>query len=220
MPRWVDLTGQKFGRLAIVSYVGINPKNNGSVWNVLCDCGTTKMVAGVSLRSGNTQSCGCLNRERVSARHTTHGATANKKANPEYQVWQAMIARCHNETDKAFKNYGARGITVCDQWRHSYATFIADMGSRPTPKHTIERKENNSGYSPENCVWDTRHNQSRNHRRNRMLTYAGRTQCLTDWAKELNLTVGAMNYRVRENWSEEMILNTPMAPRKGRRPTA
>ncbi len=203
MPRWVDLTNERFGRLRVTSYVGINPDNNGAVWNVICDCGTVKMIASKNLRSSRgTQSCGCLQRERVGDRARTHG----RSGSPEYRIWSAMIERCHNENNKHFKNYGGRGIIVCDRWRESFANFFADMGERPSTKLTIERKTNDGPYSPENCVWETRAKQSRNHRRNVSLTLCGRTQVITDWAKEIGISVQGLQSRIAHGWSEEDII--------------
>ena len=146
--------GDKYGRLLnIAAYVRCE---NGRWYHLMkCDCGTEKEVAGGELRKGAVKSCGCLRKEQK----FTHGMTKT----PEYWVWSAMRQRCENKNDANYKNYGGRGVSVCERW-HDFEIFIADMGKRPNKKSTIDRIDNDKGYSPENCVWTGRTNQSRNQR--------------------------------------------------------
>lgn len=119
-----------------------------------------------------------------------------------------MKERCGNPNSKNFKNYGAIGRTVCDRWQ-DYANFIADMGPRPTAKHTLERVDNNRGYSPDNCEWATRKQQMRNVSYNRNITFNGRTQCLSAWAEDTGLNVVLLWKRLNRGWSIERTLTEP-----------
>jgi len=140
----IDLTNERFGKWQALSYAG-----NGR-WNCVCECGSEKAVRGCHLVGGNSKSCGCS--------WTTHGM-ANSK---EYMVWDSMIRRCHNANHKAYSSYGARGITVCPEWR-SFSGFFADMGHQPKGL-TLERIDNSKGYAKDNCKWATITEQARNRR--------------------------------------------------------
>lgn len=119
-----------------------------------------------------------------------------------------MIERCESKTNKGYKNYGAVGRTVCERW-HRFEHFIADMGPRPTPKHTLERSDNDRGYSPDNCRWATHKEQMRNVSYNRNITFNGRTLCLSAWAEESGLNVLLLWKRLNRGWSVERTLTTP-----------
>lgn len=149
------LVGQKFGRLTVLTVIG-------NYTRCQCTCGTITLPRTYRLYSGHTQSCGCFGQSRA----YRHGDTSSvgPRRTPEYGVWENMRARCLRPQNKDYKHYGGRGIMVCDRWRHSYTNFLADMGRRPTAKHTIERKDNSKGYTPENCIWATMHAQHLNKR--------------------------------------------------------
>ena len=153
------LIGKKFGRLTVISQ--LPAKSDYKIrWHCICDCGGKKDTIGKSLLNGDTQSCGCLHKETMSKVKTTHGM----RHTSEYNIWSSMFLRCENRKNAGFKNYGGRGITVCERWR-TFENFFADMGPRPSKKHSIDRIDNDRGYSPENCRWTTQDVQARNSRK-------------------------------------------------------
>jgi hypothetical protein len=119
-----------------------------------------------------------------------------------------MLKRCYNKNSRTYHLYGGRGIDVCDEWRASFLNFLRDMGKRSGPKHSLERVKNNLGYSPDNCIWATKAAQTRNTRRNNLVTHLGVTRCLTDWAKGIGISANALKERI-EKWGVEKALITP-----------
>lgn len=164
MSKAVDLSNARFGRLVVVSRA--DNKSGHPAWNCLCDCGQLKVCLGINLKRGKSQSCGCLRSEITSSRSLKHGHSRGKeKTSREYATWCSMIGRCETETDTNYHNYGARGIKVCERWRKSFENFLADMGSRPTPTHSLDRKDVNGDYTHKNCRWATKEEQMRNRRK-------------------------------------------------------
>ena len=137
-----------------------------------------------------------------------------KMREPEYRCWANMIQRCENPKNKRFDQYGARGITVCERWRNSFESFLADMGKKPTAKHTIERKNNDGNYEPSNCVWATRSEQMRNTRRTHRLIVAGKTMCAVDLALLCGVTDGAVRYWIGRGKTGDEILSRYSATAK------
>ena len=158
----VDLTGQRFGRLLVTARAA---SRHGARFHCICDCGSQVVARASNLRGGYTRSCGCLKYEETSKRRRKHGHSVPETS--EYRTWKSLKGRCNNPNDKAFHNYGDRGITICDRWRNSFENFFADMGPRP-PNLSLERIDNDGNYEPGNCVWDTRRKQNRNQRRTKL----------------------------------------------------
>lgn len=120
-----------------------------------------------------------------------------------------MKSRCYNPRFPKYKDYGARGIVVCERWKNNFQNFLDDVGMPPTPKHTLERKDNEGHYEPDNVVWALPERQNRNRRSNVNLTFRGETMCIVDWAKRVGLDFSTLAYRVRRGWNVERALTTP-----------
>lgn len=201
-----DLTGQQFGRLTALGPIGQTPRTQIK-WECKCDCGNIVTVSSTHLRTGHTQSCGCLANELTAIRNTTHGQSRSKL----HWVWSAIVQRCTNPNCKGYKNYGGRGITIFSRWRESFEEFrdyITGLPSFGTLGYSLDRIDNDKGYEPGNVRWASRVIQSRNSRSNRMITHAGRTQCLQAWADELQMGRSALKMRFRRGWSVEKALTT------------
>lgn len=193
-----DLTGLRFGRLLVISE--LKPVTSGPIkWNCQCDCGNKKVILGASLRDGLTESCGCLQRELFAQRRTIHGQSIPHKQTSEYWAWQSMKRRCLNPKNRYYCNYGGRGIKVCDRWIHSFENFFADVGPKPSPKHTIDRKNNDGNYEPGNVRWATRLEQMANTRRSRMITHGGKTLSLSQWSRELGIPCSRLAFRLKRD---------------------
>ena len=182
------MIGQRFGRLLVLSEFDI-PKGVRR-YVCQCDCGNRSIVRGNSLRTGHTSSCGCAQRERAATSNITHGDTTGGKWSAEYTCWKAMLQRVRAKEGLAYKDYVQRGITVCERWQ-KFENFLADMGRRPSPKHSIDRRDNDGNYEPGNCRWATRVQQMHNQgmRRNNTSGHKGVRWCerLHKWVAQINL---------------------------------
>lgn len=178
----VDMTGKRYANVIALRLFGRNA-SRGCVWSFLCDCGKTFNATGSEVRYGRIKSCPeCSAKSRI-ALVTTHGL-ANHHL---YGVWCGMKSRCNNINHFAYQYYGARGISVCDRWIYSFENFLSDMGDRPTPEHTLERKDSNGNYEPSNCIWATPVVQANNKRNNRFITIDGKTMTIAQWSHESGL---------------------------------
>jgi hypothetical protein len=175
----IDISGQRFERLTVIRPIGTRYKKVH--WLCLCDCGRDTIVATGSLQSGHIRSCGCL---YVDSRSTTN-CTHRLSGTPEHRVWKGMITRCENQGRDFYPRYGGRGIKVCREWRESFPQFLADMGHRPSDRHTLERKDNDGDYEPSNCRWATMVEQGQNTSRTHRITFRGETLGANAWARRL-----------------------------------
>ena len=204
MSRLNDLTGMRFGQLLVLERAEdyIQPNGRRRVqYKCLCDCGCVKNIMGDSLKAGRSRSCGCGVIEANRKRQTKHGMRHTRL----YNVWCSMRGRCNNPNDAAYKDYGARGIKVCDEWNKDFMAFYdwaMSNGYNPNaPKGecTLDRRNNNLGYSPENCRWITMKEQCNNRRSNRNLTYNGETHNITEWADIYGINAATLKGRLWAN---------------------
>jgi hypothetical protein len=202
-----SLVGQRFGRLSVV-YECETIKGHRHFF-CQCACGDAAVVRIDTLRFGRTQSCGCLHRERMSRLNLQHGMSNT----PTFSSWQSMLHRCYTPSAPDYPRYGGRGIVVCERWQESFEAFYADMGLRP-PGTTLDRKDVNGNYEPENCRWATLTEQSNNKRNSRLLTFQGETLTATQWARRLGWSKGIILGRLYAGWTVEKTLTTPLRKRK------
>ena len=212
--RRIEMLGKRFGRLVVLEEV--EKKNNQRMFRCLCDCGNEKIIAGSRLRGG-TQSCGCLHREQLIKRNTKHGGTKDRL----FHVWQNMKKRCYNPNEREYKNYGGRGIEVCEEWRHNYVAFREFMLSEGYDKdakrgeYTLERIDKDGNYCPENCCLKTIQQQAYNRTDNHLEEYKGEIKTLAEWAAEYNIEYNLLFRRLKRGWAmEEALLSPKFSPKK------
>ena len=201
--------GEKFGRLTVVDYFGKN-KHGHNLWNCECECGNHKIVSTGALNSGSVKSCGCLWEENKKVLKTRVVKKHGMVDTQEYHAWNGMRQRCYNKNSPKYKNYGARGIKVCDRWLHSFETFYADMGKCPDG-FSIDRIDVNGDYSPENCRWADDVTQCNNRQFNFKVTFNGITETLRYWSEKTGINKSALYLRIhRRGWDVEKALTTPL----------
>jgi hypothetical protein len=205
--RAIEITpGDTFGRLTILGEAGRAPGERERLVSCRCICGTVITVRLPNLRSGHTRSCGCHRDDVARVRSTKHGNSQSR----EYTRWSNMKARCSNPKIRNYHRYGGRGITVCPEWADSFEQFLADMGPCPDGL-TLERRDNDQGYSAENCVWASRTEQANNTRANQLMTFDGRTLSVEAWSREYGLPRGCLHNRLfRYHWPLEKALTAPV----------
>lgn len=205
--RFVDLTGRRFGRLTVIRYLG--KRSNQSDWLCKCDCGEdsfTRVLSQNLLRKLHTQSCGCLRDEKCGNQFRTHGL----RKSPEYVIWCRMRERCCDKNNPAYKNYGGRGVRVCEEWQQSFEAFYRDMGPRPAADYELDRFPDNDGpYCKSNCRWTTRIQQARNRRNNRLITIDDETHCVSEWAEIMGIKGYVIRLRLRRGWTERDAVMSP-----------
>lgn len=201
--------GTRFSRLVVLSHYNIGKTH----WYVCrCDCGVEKPFRYLALRSGGTKSCGCLFREWTEQRKKVvkHGHARWYGKTRTYAIWQGIVHRCENPSAHEAPHYRDRGIKLCERWR-KFENFLADMGPRPSPDHSVDRINNNGNYEPGNCRWATRSQQARNTSRTVWLTANGETRCLAEWAEILGISHITLRSRLNRGWSADKIVNTPLS---------
>lgn len=193
-----NISGVRFGRITaiIVDPCRISGSGKPVRWICWCDCGKIKSVAGTKLRDGNVQSCGCYAADMSRSKNRTHG----RSNSAEYRAWRGMRERCTYQTYKAYSRYGGRGITVCARWDSSFQSFLLDMGCRPSPRHSLDRKDNDGNYEPSNCKWSTPEEQGRNRSDNRWIDIDGEIKILTDWSAISGNSKTTITQRLASGW--------------------
>jgi hypothetical protein len=198
-----DISGQRFGHWTALHRDGyIYGKQ--IAWVCRCDCGTLSLLGGSNLRRGETTNCGCQQRKALGDRARKHGKITHRL----YRTWLAMHDRCRRPAHEAYPRYGGRGIAVCAAWG-DFDAFLADMEASWRPGLTLDRKDNDGPYSPDNCWWASKHEQARNKANTRFLTFNGETRPLAAWAELLGLTRPALETRLRKGWDLERAMTTP-----------
>lgn len=207
MSKLKDLTGQKFALLTVTGKA--KSKNGKAYWNCVCECGSSTVVSGTNLRTGAVKSCGCLKRKPKETHHLSSTRL--------YRIWNAIIQRCNNKNNWAYKYYGAKGIIVCDEWKNDFMNFYEwAVANGYSSELTIDRMDNSKDYTPDNCKWSTRKDQSNNRSFCRFIEYNGETKTLMEWCEELNLNYKLVHSRIfRLGWTFEKAINEPVK-RKGK----
>jgi hypothetical protein len=210
MGKFIDLTGQRFGRVVALKPAGRNKQQN-VIWSCICDCGKTAIVSQSNLvraLKGVNVSCGCFKKENARKLLTTHGLSKDElgKQSRLYGIWADMKRRCLNPDREEFQNYGGRGIGFCEGWSEYKPFYEWAMANGYRDDLTLERRDNNKGYSPDNCKWATMKEQKNNTRRNHLITYDGRTMTLTAWAGSLGMKVNTLWLRIKKGWPIEKVL--------------
>lgn len=203
----VNLVGKVFDRLTVISQ-SPHAKNEHTRWFCKCICGHEIITAGTSLMGGLTRSCGCIHKEVMLKAFITHGASSGGKVTREYATWRSMKARCNNPENKSYKDYGERGITICNRWsgEDGFEKFLEDMGCKPSKDHSLDRMDNEGNYEPTNCRWATRREQSINRRSNKWLEFEGRKMIIKDWGRELGTDINGIKYFLKRGKSFSEIV--------------
>lgn len=196
MGKKIELAGQKFGRLLVLHDTG-ERKNGRVVWHCRCDCGKEVDVTARNLRTGDTKSCGCLKLDLL----TTHGYTYHRL----YRIWHDMLNRCENSNDPSYKNYGGRGIKVCEEWHNPKAFIDWALMNGWIRGLQINRIDNNGNYESSNCNFVTNKENACNRRDSYFITYNGKTQNLSVWAEGIGISPNVLRYRLL-NWPIERAL--------------
>lgn len=202
-----SLIGRKFGKLEVLEHS--HYKNGKHYWKCKCECGNiaNKAKSSSDLKSGKVRSCGCLRDEMFSInRRKTHGKSKTRL----FRIWSSMLQRCYYKNGNAYKDYGARGIEVCEEWRRDFEQFHSwAIGNGYEPDLTIDRIDNNKGYSEDNCRWATYEEQNRNRRNNVIIEYEGESFFISDLATKLGLNKTTLSNRIKSGWEEKELAMVP-----------
>lgn len=202
-----DLTGKTIGRWLVIKFAG--REKWVPFWKCKCRCGTIRIVQDENLRKKATKSCGCRS-EELKRKRTTHGCSRRRFRSTEYSTWANMIQRCVNPKSVGFRDYGGRGIKVCKRWRKSFSNFLLDMGPKPSTEFSIERKKFNRGYTPSNCIWRRKNEQSQNRRNCVLLTYNGETLPRHTMAKKYGIKPFTLRTRLHLGMSVKEAIERPV----------
>lgn len=208
-----NIAGQSFNMLTAVEFM--HASGGHAHWRFRCRCGTEKAIRAAHVKSGQIKSCGCSASDLMSAAKVTHGHWIGDQASPEWSAWSLARNRCRNPDANAYAEYGGRGIMMCSRWadgeagKSGFECFLADMGLRPSPHHTLDRRENDKGYEPGNCRWVTMKEQGRNRRNNRLITYRGETMCVSEAAERYGIPYFRLINRIARGWPVERAIEEP-----------
>lgn len=198
-----DLTGTIFGALVVTGRDLERPNHRKRIyWFCRCACDRAISVRSDALTRGTSTSCGCVYKRVPPNGDRRHGLSGI----PEHFVWLSIIRRCTNPKQKSWDKYGGRGIKICDRWLYSFENFYADMGPRPSPKHSIDHRDNDGDYEPNNCRWATQIEQANNTRRNHFVEFNGKRQTISQWARELGINMHTLNKRINRGTPVEIAL--------------
>lgn len=214
MTGYLQYKGERFGNLIVVDVKEASVKGSRTKFICECDCGMSLEAIPRLVVSGRVVSCGCSKISKAQAlgkKNRTHGMTRTS----EYGSWVAMKARCYDETRECYKNYGGRGIRVCDRWLNSFELFFKDIGPKPGPEYTVDRMDNDGDYEPDNCRWATRQEQSNNRRNSKLIQYRGSLRSLSEIARLHNLSPKTLARRVAGQKLDEHVLDNNVAPTAG-----
>lgn len=199
-----DLTGKSFGRWKVLQ-LAYQGKNWQLFWKVKCRCGFIRVLPGGTLCQGSSKSCGCLKIGILKKELTTHGMTKSK----EYRAWYSMKARCMNPNIKGYKNWGGRGIKICERWVGSFENFFLDMGKCPI-NTSLDRIDNGKGYNKKNCRWATKRQQERNRRNNHLIKYKNKYRTLVEVSELNKISQFVLRARLNLGWTLRKALRTPV----------
>ena len=202
-----NLIGIKFGRLLVHSRQGV-ASNGGAKWLCICECGSSTITTSTSLTSGRTKSCGCLQRDINISRLTKHGQCTTNKKHPLYATWNSMRSRCNNKNSGSYHKYGGRGIKICPEWE-DFETFVLDMGNRPN-WFSIDRIDNDKGYSKDNCRWADIKTQANNTRHNRLILYKGVEYTISELATKYGFESSTLRHRLNKGYDVSLCVETPI----------
>lgn len=199
-----DLTGRRFGRLTVMQRATENTKHGRARWTCKCDCGNIITTSGNCLLKGHTKSCGCAVHDNKPL--YKHGLSKTRL----HYIWRAMKDRCYNPKNSHYKSYGERGISLCDDWNNDFVSFYMwAINSGYREGLSIDRIDNEKGYSPDNCKWSTDIEQANNKRKNKFITFNGKSKTLAQWCREFGLNYHSVQSRLNNGWSIEKAFTTP-----------
>ena len=208
MPAKLDISGQRYGRLVAISPTG-ERRGGKIVWTCICDCGSTSLAVINHLRNGQRVSCGCAKTagNQIKKKSAKHGHYVGNVPTATYRIWSGMKSRCLNKNVPEYKNYGGRGIKVCERWM-DFSNFLEDMGARPDGL-SIDRVNNDGHYEPDNCRWATEIEQHNNRSDNTLLTYNGETLTISEWSRKLGINKHTLADRIRKSeWATEKVITS------------
>lgn len=204
-----DLTGRLFGRLTVIKYSRTN--KGQAIWLCRCSCGAEKEVTATHLLSGRVVSCGCFRNEMNSKRMKWQSKKHGMSRSLIYKKYRGMLDRCYNRKNAFYERYGGRGITVCQEWKNDFMKFYEwSMDNGYVDGLSIDRIDNNKGYSPDNCRFVPLRNQQNNKCSNRMICHNGESMCVADWSRRIGISAGTIFARLNKGWDIERTLKQPV----------